>query len=138
MVYWIYVLAYGSTHMLNFYQEILMDHYRNPRNNGVIDDADFNAEQRNSSCGDEVLFTGVISDNILGDVLFKGKGCVISQAAASMLSEHAKGKSIDAILALDKDDLLAMLGMQLGPVRLLCGLLPLTALQNGVRDYQKR
>lgn len=124
--------------MLNFYQEVLMDHYRNPRNNGVIDQCDFRAEQRNSSCGDEVLFTGVINDNQLCDVLFKGKGCVISQATASLLSEYAHNKPLDTILALDKDDLTAMLGMQLGPVRLLCGLLPLTALQRGVSDYKKR
>lgn len=123
--------------MLNLYQEILMDHYRNPRNNGVIDQCDFRAEQRNSSCGDEVLFTGVIADNILSDVLFKGKGCVVSQSAASLLSEHVKNKSLEVILALDKDDLIAMLGMQLGPVRMLCGLLSLMALQNGIRDYKK-
>jgi nitrogen fixation protein NifU and related proteins len=129
---------YGAVYMLNFYQEILMDHYRNPRNNGIIEGADLSAEQRNSSCGDEVLFTGTIKDNVLDSVLFKGKGCVISQAAASLLSEYAHGKSLDTILDLDKDDLIAMLGMPLGPVRLLCGLLPLTALQNGVRDYQKR
>jgi len=125
-------------HMLNFYQEVLMDHYRNPRNNGVIDVCDFRAEQRNSSCGDEVLFTGVIKDNILLDVLFKGKGCVISQAAASLLSEFAKNKSLEAILVLDKDDLTAMIGMPLGPVRLLCGLLSLTALQCGINEYKKR
>ena len=123
--------------MLNFYQEVLMDHYRNPRNNGVIEGADFSCEQRNSSCGDEVLYTGLIKDNKLGDVLFQGKGCVISQATASLLSEYAKNNSLEAILKLDKDDIVAMIGMQLGPVRLLCGLLPLTALQNGIRDYQK-
>ena len=123
--------------MLNFYQEVLMDHYRKPRNNGVIDQCDFHAEQRNSSCGDEVLFTGVINDNVLCDVLFKGKGCVISQATASLLSEYAKNKYLEAILALDKDDLTAMIGMQLGPVRMLCGLLSLTALQCGIRDYKK-
>jgi nitrogen fixation NifU-like protein len=121
--------------MLNFYQEILMDHYRNPRNNGVIDGADFSAEQRNSSCGDEVLCTGVIADNMLGSVLFKGKGCVISQATASLLSEYAQNKSLDALLDLDKDDIIAMIGMPLGPVRLQCGLLPLVALQNGIRNY---
>lgn len=124
--------------MFNFYQEILMDHYRNPRNNGVIDQCDFRSEQRNSSCGDEVLFTGIITDKTLHSLLFTGKGCVISQATASLLSEYAKNKSIDAILALDKDDLTAMIGMQLGPVRLLCGLLSLTALQNGINDYKKR
>jgi nitrogen fixation NifU-like protein len=124
--------------MLNLYQEILMDHYRNPRNNGIIEAADFSAEQRNSSCGDEVLCTGVITDNILGNVLFKGKGCVISQATASLLSEYAQNRSLTALLSLDKDDITAMIGMQLGPVRLLCGLLPLTALQNGIRSYQNR
>jgi nitrogen fixation NifU-like protein len=124
--------------MLNFYQEQLMDHYRNPRHNGVIDGADFSSEQRNSSCGDEVLFTGIISNDMLCDVLFKGKGCVISQATASLLSEHAKNKSLDTILALDKDNLTAMIGMPLGPVRLLCGLLSLTALQAGIRDYKKK
>lgn len=126
------------TYMFNFYQEQLMDHYRNPRNNGIMERADFSAEQRNSSCGDEVLFTGMVRDNILDTVLFKGKGCVISQATASLLSEYAKNKSLDAILDLDKDDIIAMIGMQLGPVRLLCGLLPLTALQNGICDYKKR
>ncbi|SRR5437870_13512292 len=123
--------------MFNFYQEILMDHYRNPRNNGVIDVSDFRSEQRNSSCGDEVLFTGIIDDNKLINVCFKGKGCVISQATASLLSEYSKNKSLEAILALDKDDLIAMIGMELGPVRLLCGLLPLTALQMGVHQYKK-
>lgn len=124
--------------MLNFYQEVLMDHYRNPRNNGIIDQCDFRAEQRNSSCGDEVLFTGVINDNVLCSVLFKGKGCVISQATASLLSEYVKNKPLSAILTLDKDDLTAMIGMQLGPVRLLCALLSLTALQCGINDYKKR
>lgn len=122
--------------MLNFYQEVLMDHYRNPRNNGVIEQADFCAEQRNSSCGDEVLFTGIIKDNVLTQACFTGKGCVISQAAASLLTQQAKNQSLDTILALDKDDVIAMIGMPLGPVRLLCGLLPLTALQNGIRDVR--
>ncbi|HLJ31126.1 MAG TPA: iron-sulfur cluster assembly scaffold protein [Candidatus Babeliales bacterium] len=122
--------------MLNFYQEILMDHYRNPRHTGIITAGDFYSEQRNSSCGDEVLFTGIINDNMLVQVLFKGKGCVISQAAASLLAEYAHDKPLETILALDKDNLIAMLGMELGPVRLQCGLLPLTALQMGIRSYQ--
>ena len=123
--------------MFDFYQEQLMDHYRNPRNKGIVDQPDFYAEQRNSSCGDEVLFTGLIKNNVLLEARFTGKGCVISQATASLLSEHACGKTLDAILVLDKDDLTAMIGMQLGPVRLLCGLLSLTALQSGIRDHKK-
>ena len=132
-----YLLEIMDVKMLNLYQEILMDHYRNPRNNGVIDNGNFYSEQRNSSCGDEILFTGIIKDNILQNILFKGKGCVISQAAASLLSEFVINKSLESILSLDKDDLVAMIGMELGPVRLLCGLLPLTALQSGVREYKK-
>lgn len=123
---------------MNLYQEILMDHYRNPRNNGVLANGDFCAEQRNSSCGDEVVFMGNIANNILVDVTFHGKGCVISQATASLLSEKVKGMSLDDIIALDNDDLLAMLSMQLGPVRLLCALLSLMALQKGIREYKSR
>lgn len=117
-------------------QEILMDHYRNPRNHGILLQPDFCIEQRNSSCGDEVAFTGIIENNILVDVAFRGKGCVISQATASLLSEQVKGMSLDDICILDQDDLCAMLGMQLGPVRLLCALLSLMALQKGIREYK--
>lgn len=121
---------------MNLYQEILMDHYRNPRNSGVIEQPDFSAEQRNSSCGDEVVFSGIIHDNILSSVVFQGKGCVISQATASLLSEKVSGMTLDDILVLDNDDLLAMIGMQLGPVRMLCALLSLVALQRGIREYK--
>lgn len=113
-----------------------MDHYRNPRNHGVLDNPDFCAEQRNSSCGDEVVFCGIIADNILSCVAFQGKGCVVSQATASLLSEKVQGMLLDDILALDNDDLIAMLKMQLGPVRMLCALLSLVALQNGIKSYR--
>jgi nitrogen fixation NifU-like protein len=124
--------------MLNLYQELLMDHYRAPHNQGALDVYDFCFIQRNSSCGDEVAVMGIIYENKVVSIGWVGKGCVISQATASILSEYVKNKSLDNILALDKDDLVAMIGMSLGPVRLLCGLLSLTALQCGVREYQAR
>lgn len=124
--------------MLNFYQEVLMDHYRNPHNRGTLENHDFCAEQRNSSCGDEVTMAGNVEHNVLVNIAWYGKGCVISQATASILSDQVKNKSIEAVLALDKDDLIAMIGMPLGPVRLLCGLLSLTALQAGIRDYKTK
>jgi nitrogen fixation NifU-like protein len=123
--------------MLNFYQEVLMDHYRNPRNCGVLQESTFCSAQRNSSCGDEVILRASIADNKVVQIMFEGKGCVVSQATASMLCEHVVNKSLNEILVLDKDDLIAMIGMSLGPVRLLCSLLSLTALQNGVRGYQQ-
>jgi nitrogen fixation protein NifU and related proteins len=124
--------------MLNLYQELLMDHYRAPHNQGALDCYDFCFEQRNSSCGDEVVVMGTVSGNKLVAVGWVGKGCVISQATASILTQAVKNKSLSDILALDKDDLTAMIGMQLGPVRLLCGLLSLMALQYGIREYQAR
>jgi nitrogen fixation NifU-like protein len=124
--------------MLNLYQEILMDHFRNPRNHKKLIECDFCSEQRNRSCGDEVVFMGLIKNGLLTEVAFQGKGCVISQATASLLSEKVKNMPLDDIRALDKDDLIAMLGIPLGPVRLLCGLLSLTALHNGISEYKNR
>ena len=92
-------------------------------------------QERNSACGDEVTFSGIIQDNALVQVGFEGKGCVISLAMASMLAQHTKNKTISAILAIDKDQIVAMIGMPLGPVRLLCALLPLMALQKGISEH---
>ena len=121
--------------MLNLYQEILMDHYKNPRNRGIIAHSNFAAEQRNSSCGDEIVCTGIIDGQILTSVHFDGKGCVISQATASLLSERIMGMALDQILLLDKEYLLAMLGMSLGLVRIQCALLSLIALHKGIDQY---
>lgn len=128
------ILSVGQ-YMLNMYQEILMDHYKNPRNRGKIADGSFCAEQRNSSCGDEVVCTGVVSGDVLTQVQFDGKGCVISQATASMLSERVINMTCCEILLLDKDYLLAMIGMSLGPVRVQCALLPLIALHKGIEKF---
>lgn len=122
--------------VFNLYQEILMDHYRNPRNRGKIEGANFCGEQKNSSCGDEVLFTGNIAHNVLSAITFEGKGCVISQATASIIGEYACNKTVDEILSFDKDFIVGMIGMQLGPARLMCALLPLMALQKGIRQFK--
>jgi nitrogen fixation protein NifU and related proteins len=124
--------------MLNLYQEILMDHYKNPRNKGFIEHGCFVAEQRNSSCGDEIVCSGSIVDNALLDVRFDGKGCVISQATASLLSEKAKTCTIEEIAIFDKDYLCSLIGMPLGPVRMQCALLSLHALQNGINQYRQK
>ena len=118
--------------MHNLYQEILMDHYKNPRNRGRFEQYSFIAQQRNSSCGDEITCYGIIQDGILSDVRFDGKGCVISQACASLLSERIKGKLMQEINALDAQFIVSMIGMPLGPVRMQCALLPLTALQSNI------
>lgn len=116
--------------MNNLYQEILMDHYRHPRNRGRLAAPDFSSMSHNPSCGDSVQFDGRIQDGMVIELAFEGAGCVISQAMASILCEKLVGNSISHIEALDKDYVIGILGMQLGPTRLKCALLPLQALQS--------
>ena len=112
-----------------------MDHYRYPRNKGRIKNPDFTSGSINPSCGDSVSMQGCIANNSLSQVVFEGKGCVISQATASMLAQAVIGKPCDQVCSLDKEFVLSMIGIDLGPIRLKCALLPLQALQEGVAQY---
>ncbi len=123
---------------MNLYRERLMDHYRNPRNADRLDTHDFSSGQFNPSCGDVIAFEGCIEQNLLKKVAFSGKGCVISQAAASLLTEKCLDNSLEAILAINKDDMCQLVGMQLGPIRVKCVLLPLQALQEGILSYKSK
>ena len=118
--------------MLNLYQEALMDHYRNPRNRGLIENADFFSGRYNPSCGDAVSLAGTIQDGTLAACSFEGKGCVISQATASMLTQKVVGMAVSEIANLDAAAITKLIGMSLGPTRLKCALLPLEALQGGI------
>jgi nitrogen fixation protein NifU and related proteins len=118
------------------YQEELVEHYKRPRNRKSISDATFISEYQNHSCGDKLVMEGIIKDDILTDIGFAGAGCVISQAAASMLTEHCIGKSVQEVLGLKKDDILKLIGVQLGPTRLKCALLGLEVLQQGLLQYE--
>lgn len=122
--------------MLNLYQEALMDHYRNPRNRGLIKDADFSSGRYNPACGDAVSMAGIIQGGRVKDCSFEGKGCVISQATASMLTQKAAGMALSDIQLLNADAILKLIGMRLGPTRLKCALLPLEALKEGVSSYK--
>ena len=117
------------------YQENLVEHFKYPQNKKQIQQADFTVAEHNPSCGDRISMQGVIKENILIDVGFEGSGCVISQAAASMLTELCLGKTIPAILALTSDDMAGLVAIPLGPTRLKCAVLSLQALQQGLRDY---
>jgi len=122
---------------MKFYREKLLDHYHHPRNAGQLDVPDFSSEEFNQSCGDQVHIEGHVRGGVITELVFLGSGCVISQAAASMICEFGKGKSIDEIVALDKDFMLKLIGVELGPTRLRCALLPLYALQHGLLAYKK-
>ena len=115
----------------NFYREVILDHYKHPRNYGTIEEAHAHAEGQNPLCGDEVsIYVAFDEDGeTIDDVKFSGRGCAISQAATSMLMEMTKGRTADEVAALDKDELLAEIGVPLTPVRLKCAMLGLTTLK---------
>ena len=119
------------------YQEELMDHYKFPRNKQKIKDPDFLSGDGNPTCGDKVYIEGKIKDNKITEIGFDGSGCVISQASASMLTEKVLGKSVDEVLNLTKDDIVKMLGIELGPNRLKCALLSLQVLKKGLSEFKK-
>jgi nitrogen fixation protein NifU and related proteins len=117
--------------MEQMYREVILDHYRNPRGHGIIDPADASAEGQNPLCGDEVsIYVAFAEDReTIEEVKFSGRGCAISQAATSMLTEMAAGRTATEVAAMDKDELLEEIGIPLTPVRLKCAMLGLTTLK---------
>ena len=117
--------------MSDFYREVILDHYKNPRNHGELVGADAHAEGQNPLCGDEVsVFVKFGADgDTIEDLSFVGRGCAISQAATSMLTEMVQGRTATEVATLDKDELLDEIGIPLTPIRLKCAMLGLTTLK---------
>src|SRR5436189_5830039 len=113
------------------YREVILDHYKSPRGHGLLEDADAQAEGQNPLCGDEVTISVKFAEDgeTIEDVGFEGRGCAISQAATSMLTDLVKGKSADEVAAMPKEELLDELGIPLTPVRLKCAILGLGVLK---------
>ena len=113
------------------YREIILDHYKNPRGHGVIEDADASAEGQNPLCGDEVSIYVAFGEDgeTIDEVKFSGRGCAISQAATSMLTEIVQGKTALQVATMPREELLDELGIPLTPMRLKCALLGLTTLR---------
>jgi len=113
------------------YREVILDHYRNPRGHGAMDEPDAEAEGMNPLCGDEVtIFVSLAEDGAtIDDAKFSGRGCAISQAATSMLTELVKGRSATEVATLPKEELLEEIGIPLTPIRLKCALLGLGVLK---------
>ncbi len=121
--------------MKNLYEQDILDHYQNPRNFGLLPSFDFVSPLYNPSCGDSVTICGTIQDNQLVKVTFEGKGCILSIAMASMLTVFAPDKKIDEILSCNDDLVEQLLKTQLGIKRMQCAMLPLQALQKGLKLY---
>jgi nitrogen fixation protein NifU and related proteins len=120
----------------DIYREIILDHYRNPRNKGRLEHADVSTHDSNPLCGDEIDIHLKVEQGKIKDIKFEGRGCAISQASASMLTEMVMDKPLTAVKDLAKDDILENIGlMNLGPARIKCALLSLKVLKMGMINY---
>jgi nitrogen fixation NifU-like protein len=119
--------------MDDLYREIIIEHYKNPSYKGELDPADITFEDENPLCGDHIRIDLRVDENDkVTEAAFSGHGCAISQASADLLLESVIGKSLDEVKALSKQDVLDLIGIELGPVRLKCALLSLKVLKAGV------
>jgi nitrogen fixation protein NifU and related proteins len=114
------------------YREYILDHYRNPRNYGKLEHPTAHAEDSNPLCGDQLSMDLLVEGNHVTEVRFQGRGCAISQAAASMLSEMIEGKSVEEVVQLGKDDVLDALGITISPARTRCAFLSLRVLHRSL------
>ena len=117
---------------MDLYMEQILDHYKYPRNFGRLENPDISHEEGNPSCGDQIRIELKIQDGKIADVRFSGKGCAISQAATSMLTEMIKGQSLEDVKRISKEDMLGELGIEISAIRLKCALLALKVLKAGV------
>ncbi len=114
---------------MSLYQDLILDHYRNPRNQGKLAKATHHSEANNPTCGDKLQMDIIVKNDIIEDVRFSGSGCAISQASASLLTEYVKKKSVEETLTITPEDVIDLLGVALSPARLKCGLLSLETLK---------
>jgi len=118
------------------YKETILDHYRHPRNYGDLPNANAHAKDANNLCGDVIEMEVRVTAGMIEDVRFRGEGCAISMATASMLTEFSKRKRVSEVKKLGKDDLIRLLGADPGPARIECALLALGVLKAAVNAQQ--
>ncbi len=115
------------------YKDNILEHYKEPRNSGRMENATHNAREVNPVCGDQIEMFLKVNDGVVEDISFLGDGCAISQASCSMLTEKIKGKSLNEIKMLGRDDILKLLGIEIGAVRMKCALLSLQTLFSAIK-----
>ena len=120
--------------MDDLYRDYILEHYRRPHNFGVIADPSASHEGANPLCGDRITMMLGVRDGVVERVGFTGRGCAISQASASLLTDEIKGKPVAQVAALNGDDVLELLGIDISPARLKCAMLSLDTLQEALGD----
>lgn len=116
----------------SIYREIILEHYRNPANRGTLDPADFSYQDVNPLCGDEIRIDVRVAGDHVSEIRFSGRGCAVSQASASILTEMVEGKSLDDVKAIGRDELLDEIGIPVSPARMKCAMLGLKVLKAGI------
>ena len=124
--------------MDDLYRDYILEHYRRPHNFGVIEDADASYEGANPLCGDRITLMLGVKDGVVDRVGFTGRGCAISQASASLLTDEIKGKPLAEVAGFRADDLLDLLGIEISPARLKCAMLSHDSLQHVLARPRRR
>ena len=122
----------------DMYRQQILDHYKNPRNYGELEDADIEHVGENPMCGDTIkMFVELADDDeTIEYVSFVGDGCAISQASASMLSNELQGRTLESVREMDRDDIIDMLGVELSPMRIKCAVLAEKVAQDGIAIHE--
>jgi len=120
------------------YKENIIDHYKNPHNHGTIENADIKFTENNPLCGDVITVNLKVNGHVVDDVKFISQGCAISTAATSMLTDEIKGKQIEEVKKFSRDDVVDMLGIEIGPVRTKCAVLGLVAVKEGIKQFENK
>ena len=120
------------------YKENILDHYKHPHNQGQIENADIKHTENNPLCGDVITINLKLNSNKVKDIKFVGRGCAISQSAMSMLTDEIKGKSLEDAKKISREDVVDMLGIEVGPVRTKCAVLGLVAVKNGIKEFENK
>jgi nitrogen fixation NifU-like protein len=122
----------------DMYRQQILDHYKNPRNYGELEDPDFSHTGENPMCGDTLTMDVELADDgeTIENVAFRGEGCAISQASASMLTERLRGTTLAELENLDRDDVVDMLGVDISPMRIKCAVLGEKVAQDGAAIFE--
>jgi len=116
--------------MDDLYRDYILEHYRRPHNFGVLESPTVSFEGANPLCGDRITMQLTVADGVVTEVGFTGRGCAISQASASLLTDEIKGKPIESVVGFGATDLLELLGIEISPARLKCAMLSFDSLQH--------